>query len=893
MLNRSRLLIGAFFSLALVISLALPALPAQDIILTYSDSGYTTPATTFGDGDTVYVEVTDNTTTGGGALTISVNNVQDANSILVSVTEGATYIYRGSFTITSGAGTATALRMQHGQTANIVANLDGDNNSATEQITADYGITQLLDIIWTYSNSGYTVEATEFGDGDTVYVKVSDSQTSGGTKAITVANNTIGNSISVNITDSNSDSFYLGSFIIHSAANDDTNDKLTLFDGQAATITADVGGDGLSGTKNITASYGVTPLTDNIWTYSNSGYTVEATEFGDGDTVYLKVTDTETTGGTKTATVVNNDKGNSISVNITDSNSDSFYLGTFIIHSAANDDTNDKLALFYGESATITADVGGDGAVGSETIYAAYTTPPPTDLKATAIAGGSVLLTWIPSSPETNVSQYNIYRAIVSGEQNPASPLASVPPGTDTYTDNATTHGITYYYVVRSLNRGGSPENNTNEAIATTDAVPPPSPSNLTAAPISGDGIQLTWAVSSPETDVFQYNIYRATSSGSQDFTSPTYTVSVGITSYTDSSAIPGQTYYYVVRAQDAAGNADSNTNEAWTTAGFASSIDQIYTSYQDSLLCNLITSTDRSNPSAFTNGKIDEIYLKVNLLGAASLNESSSSIALYKLVNNTSEEVPGSQQVNQGTGWAELSLYLDSEFDPDADGLERNGLYWVDITVVDMAANSENYDFYFVYDTTSPSTPSFGITSFDPTVGRVTVSGTTVPDELSDPQTVEIFVNGISQGTVAADANYQFVGRYIPLASGTNRIQAQSMDKAGNKSEMSESLNIDWNPQGLTVFRSVHVVKSGSSIDIIYSVAQPAQITIRIFNLLGEIVKEWQGSVSANTENQWTWHGRNMYEQEVNNGVYICTISATHSSGSSEEITKLLAVVR
>jgi hypothetical protein len=216
-----------------------------------------------------------------------------------------------------------------------------------------------------------------------------------------------------------------------------------------------------------------------------------------------------------------------------------------------------------------------------------------------------------------------------------------------------------------------------------------------------------------------------------------------------------------------------------------------------------------------------------------------------------------------------------------------------VDIRVVDTAANSEDYDFYFVYDTISPSIPDFGITSFDPAVGYITVSGTTVRDELSDPQQVEVFVNGASQGTVTADANHQFVKSNVALASGTNRIQVQSMDRAGNKSEISESLSIDWNPQGLTVFRSVHVVKSGSSIDIIYSVAQPAQITIQAFSLSGEIVKEWQGSVSPNIENRWTWHGRNMYEQEVNNGVYICRINAQGSDGTSEQKIKLLAVVR
>lgn len=98
MLNRSRLLIIAFFCLALVTSLTLPTLAAQDMIFTYSDAAYTLPETTFDDGETVYVMITDNVTTLTGALTIFVTNDQEGNLIAVSVTEGATpKKYEGSF----------------------------------------------------------------------------------------------------------------------------------------------------------------------------------------------------------------------------------------------------------------------------------------------------------------------------------------------------------------------------------------------------------------------------------------------------------------------------------------------------------------------------------------------------------------------------------------------------------------------------------------------------------------------------------------------------------------------------------------------------------------------------------------------------------------------------
>ncbi|GAI27234.1 unnamed protein product, partial [marine sediment metagenome] len=184
--------------------------------------------------------------------------------------------------------------------------------------------------------------------------------------------------------------------------------------------------------------------------------------------------------------------------------------------------------------------------------------PAPTGLTAAAIAGGSIQLDWTLSSPETDVAQYNIYRAVNSGEQNYASPLTNVSAGTSTYTDTTTTDGVTYYYVVRAQDAVGNTESNTNEASAMADATAPPAPTNLVASTVVGSGIQLNWTPSSPETDVSQYNIYRASSSEGQNYSSPTYSVSTGNIGYTDTSVSDGATYYYVVRAQDAAGNIET-----------------------------------------------------------------------------------------------------------------------------------------------------------------------------------------------------------------------------------------------------------------------------------------------------------------------------------------------
>ena len=218
-------------------------------------------------------------------------------------------------------------------------------------------------------------------------------------------------------------------------------------------------------------------------------------------------------------------------------------------------------------------------------------------------------------------------------------------------------------------------------------------------------------------------------------------------------------------------------------------------------------------------------------------------------------------------------------------------------VVLEDTAGATDELNFYFIYDTISPEVPDFGITSFNSSSGRISVSGTTRADA-SDPQEVEIFVNGESQGTVTADGTGHFSKDNISLVAGDNFIAVQSTDKAGNKSTLSGSLHLKYNPQSLLsiVIRSSHVVRSGSAtmpVKVIYSVTQPAEVAIHIYNLHGEIVKEWSEWVSPGEEPEWSWFGDNMYGEMVNNGVYILKVSANDGGGRRENVTKLLGVLR
>jgi fibronectin type 3 domain-containing protein len=177
----------------------------------------------------------------------------------------------------------------------------------------------------------------------------------------------------------------------------------------------------------------------------------------------------------------------------------------------------------------------------------------PTSLAATLTAG-KVALTW--NAPSTNggsaITSYNIYRGTVSGSTALLGTSTSLA-----YTDSNVVVGTTYYYVVKAVN-SVSTSAASNEASCRIPSVAPSAPTSL-AATLTAGKVALTW--NAPSTNggsaITSYNIYRGTSAGSESAlatsTSP---------AYTDSNVAAGATYYYLVRAVNAAGTS-ATSNEA------------------------------------------------------------------------------------------------------------------------------------------------------------------------------------------------------------------------------------------------------------------------------------------------------------------------------------------
>src|SRR5216684_3557915 len=180
-----------------------------------------------------------------------------------------------------------------------------------------------------------------------------------------------------------------------------------------------------------------------------------------------------------------------------------------------------------------------------------YISPPgaPTALTATA-GNASISLSW--TAPASNggapVTSYNVLRSTTSGAE---TALSSGVTGT-TYTDSSALNGTTYFYKVTAVNSAG-PGAASNEASATPTAAPtvPSAPQNLTAS-AGNASVLLSWAApaSNGGAPVGSYNVWRSTSSGTESL----LTSGVVGTSYTDSSALNGITYFYKVAAVNSVG---------------------------------------------------------------------------------------------------------------------------------------------------------------------------------------------------------------------------------------------------------------------------------------------------------------------------------------------------
>jgi hypothetical protein len=119
------------------------------------------------------------------------------------------------------------------------------------------------------------------------------------------------------------------------------------------------------------------------------------------------------------------------------------------------------------------------------------------------------------------------------------------------------------YYYLHVVNGNGVPSVSSMVKlnVPSADSTPPTAPANLTATVQTIDDVQLAWNAATDDRGVTEYRVHRSATPGFTPSAGNRIATVTG-TSYSDQNRPPG-TYYYLVVAADAAGNAGPSSLEA------------------------------------------------------------------------------------------------------------------------------------------------------------------------------------------------------------------------------------------------------------------------------------------------------------------------------------------
>ncbi len=201
---------------------------------------------------------------------------------------------------------------------------------------------------------------------------------------------------------------------------------------------------------------------------------------------------------------------------------------------------------------------------------------------AVAVDAQSIAVTWTPATDNStpqNLIAYDIFASTTEGGQdfnNPTKTLTS--SGVSLLTGglvDGLAPGTTYYLVCRAHDLSNNEDQNTFGRIATTlvDTTPPVFAGASGVRNIAPTSVVLYW--NTPATDnqtpqnQIEYLVYQGTTAGAEVSGDAGAAVAVsapGATSVTVAGLTSGTTYYWIVRAEDRAGNIEQDMTEVSAT---------------------------------------------------------------------------------------------------------------------------------------------------------------------------------------------------------------------------------------------------------------------------------------------------------------------------------------
>jgi fibronectin type 3 domain-containing protein len=217
--------------------------------------------------------------------------------------------------------------------------------------------------------------------------------------------------------------------------------------------------------------------------------------------------------------------------------------------------TNGK-TYFYNVAANNSVGVSPDTSEVSVSPGPATAAPPaPAGLSANP-ADSEIDLTWNPSA---GAASYSVYRGTAPGGEG-ATPVATTT--TNSFTDTGLANGTGYYYTITATDAAGtSAKTAETSTVPTATVVAPPVPFGVVTTPSAGQiGLQWTY-----EENATGYRIYRGATPGGEGAT-PLATVTSS--SYTDTTAASGTTYYYQITALTGTTESARSSEYAANTTG-------------------------------------------------------------------------------------------------------------------------------------------------------------------------------------------------------------------------------------------------------------------------------------------------------------------------------------
>ncbi|MDR1257495.1 MAG: fibronectin type III domain-containing protein [Spirochaetaceae bacterium] len=181
--------------------------------------------------------------------------------------------------------------------------------------------------------------------------------------------------------------------------------------------------------------------------------------------------------------------------------------------------------------------------------YPAATSLPetPQNITAAVHSENSIAVSWQKVSGAT---RYRVYRgASVDGGYSPLSPDTPEPA----FIDTGLSADTDYFYKVKAFNGIGEGSLSEEYAVAAIKKPQPPAEISVTSGTVAGS-LSVSWEAVA---DAASYMVYRAGTEGG--VYSPIGNVADDSTTYTDSSLVMGNTYFYKVSSVNAAGEGEKS----------------------------------------------------------------------------------------------------------------------------------------------------------------------------------------------------------------------------------------------------------------------------------------------------------------------------------------------